>query len=120
MVLEAIGDRFAHVSGTYTQNAVATFKELIPSKDVKHVDRVSMQFVNTGSNLHFVKVYGSCRRLVGTMAGTDWTQIGDTITVSGNTSSLKSISTTGLYYFGATASGTNTETLEYDAIVQTL
>ena len=55
MVLEAIGDRFAHVSGTYTQNAVATFKELISSKDVKNVERVSMQFVNTGSNLHYVK-----------------------------------------------------------------
>ena len=52
MVLSAISDRFNHVSGSYTQDAVATFKELIPSQDVKYVERISMQFVNAGSNLH--------------------------------------------------------------------
>ena len=121
MELSAISDRFNHVSGSYTQDAVATFKELIPSQDVKYVERISMQFVNAGGNLHYVKVYGSCRvGTLGTVGGSDWTQIGDTITVSGNTSSLKSISTTGLTGFAATASGTNTESLAFDAIVQNL
>jgi len=121
MVLEAIADRFAHISGSYTQNAVATFKQLIPAQDVKHVERISMQFVNAGSNLHYVKVYGSCRMgTLGTVGGSDWTQIGDTITVSGSQSSLKAISTTGLTGFAATASVTKAESLPYDAIVQRL
>ena len=93
MVLNAIGDRFAHVSGSYTMNAGGAHLELIPAQDVKYVERVSMQFVNAGSNLHDVKVYGSCRvGTLGTVGGSDWTQIGDTIVVSGNTSSIKSIS----------------------------
>ena len=121
MVLNAIGDRFAHVSGSYTMNAGGAHLELIPAQDVKYVERVSMQFVNAGSNLHDVKVYGSCRvGTLGTVGGSDWTQLGDTIVVSGNTSSIKSISTTGLSGFSATASGTNTESLAYDAIVQNL
>ena len=122
MALDNYGDRFAHVSGSYTFSTSpdASFKELIPKTDVKMAERITMQFVNLAAGAHTVKVYGTCRNGAGTVGGTDWTQIGDTVTVDATSSSIKSISTTGLVSFAATASGTNGQAMAYDAVLQNL
>ena len=122
MALDNYSDRFAHASGSYTfSNAPTTaFKEIIPKIDVQMVERITMQFVNLAAGAHKVKVYGTCRKGAGTVGGTDWTQIGDTVDVGATSSSIKSISTTGLISFAATASGTNGQAMAYDAVLQNL
>ena len=103
MVLESTSDKWLHVSGSLTQDG--TSQTLIAPVDVHAVDRVSMQFINNATGAATVKVYGTLDNVTGTLGNSRWTQIGDTLTVSGTTSSLKSISTTGLYYIGVTTSG---------------
>ena len=122
MALDNYSDRFAHVSGSYTfsTSPSTAFKEIIPRTDVKMAERITMQFVNEAAGAHKVKVFGTCRNGAGTVGGTDWTQIGDTIDVSATSSSIKSISTTGLVSFAATASGTNGQAMAYDAVLQNL
>jgi aspartate 1-decarboxylase len=72
--------------------------ELIAPIDVKNEDRISFQFYNPNASA-----------TSGTLgAAAEWTQIGDDVVVSGSSSALKSISTTGLMWVGATISGTTT------------
>ena len=122
MALDNYSDRFAHVSGSYTFSTSpnAAFKELIPKTDVKMAERITLQFVNEAAGAHKVKVFGTCRNGAGTVGGTDWTQIGDTVDVPITGSTIKSISTTGLVSFAATASGTNGQAMAYDAVLQNL
>ena len=120
MALDNYSDRFAHVSGSYTAPAGTGFLELIPKTDVKMAERITLQFVNEAANAHQVKVFGTCRLGAGTVGGTDWTQIGDTVDVPATGSTIKSISTTGLVSFAATASGTNGQAMAYDAVLQNL
>ena len=90
-------------TGTYTGTAT-TQVELIAAVDVKNEDRISFQFINLDTgNDDVVQVYGRLAATSGTLAAAgEWTQIGDSITVSGGSSSLKAISTTGLYWVGVT------------------
>ena len=122
MALDNYSDRFAHVSGSYTfsSSPSTAFKELIPKTDVKMAERITLQFVNEAAGAHQVKVFGTCRLGAGTVGGTDWTQIGDTVDVGATSSSIKSISTTGLISFAATASGTNGQAMAYDVVLQNL
>ena len=122
MALDNYSDRFAHVSGSYTfsSSPSTAFKQIIAKTDVKLAERRTMQFVNEAAGAHKVKVYGTVRNGAGTVGGTDWTQIGDTIDVAATSSSIKSISTTGLVSFAATASGTNGQAMAYDALLQNL
>ena len=90
---------------------------LIAPVDVKNEDRLSFQFYNangTPSNTDTVKVYGRLAATSGTLgAASEWTQIGDDVVVSGSSSALKAISTTGLYWVGVTvtpAAGSSTIT----------
>ena len=122
MALDNYSDRFAHVSGSYTFSSSPTtaFKEIIPKTDVKMAERITLQFVNEAAGAHKVKVFGTCRLGAGTVGGTDWTQIGDTVDVPITGSTIKSISTTVLVSFAATASGTNGQAMAYDAVLQNL
>tara|TARA_R100000656_G_scaffold119965_1_gene94039 strand:- start:1465 stop:1827 length:363 start_codon:yes stop_codon:yes gene_type:complete len=88
-------------TGNYTGTSTSAV-ELIAPVDVSNEDRISFQFVNTDSgNDDTVQVYGRLATTSGTLASADeWTQIGDDITVSGSSSSLKSIATTGLNWCG--------------------
>jgi len=85
--------------------------EIIPATDVRNEDRLSFQFYNpnaTAGHIDTIKVYGRIADTAGTLGATaEWTQIGDDIVVSGSSSSLKAISTTGLSYVGALVSGTS-------------
>ena len=89
-------------TGTYTK--VDTLEvELIAPVDVSNEDRLSFQFYNTDAATDTVKVYGRLGITSGTFFNAaDYTQIGDDITVSGTTSVLKSIATTGLNWCGVT------------------
>lgn len=86
--------------------------EMIAPIDVSNEDRISFQFYNpngTAGHIDTIKVYGRLGTTSGTLGGaSEWTQIGDDVVVSGSSSSLKSISTTGLMWVGATVSGTTT------------
>ena len=86
--------------------------ELIAPIDVQNEDRISFQFYNpngTAGHIDTIKVYGRLAATSGTLgAAAEWTQIGDDVVVSGSSSALKSISTTGLMWVGATISGTTT------------
>jgi hypothetical protein len=86
--------------------------ELIAPIDVKNEDRISFQFYNpnaSAGHIDTIKVYGRLAATSGTLgAAAEWTQIGDDVVVSGSSSALKSISTTGLMWVGATISGTTT------------
>ncbi len=88
-------------TGSFTETGTSA-TELIAPVDVSNEDRISFQFVNTDSgNDDTVQVYGRLATTSGTLASADeWTQIGDDITVSGSSSSLKSIATTGLNWCG--------------------
>ena len=98
-------------TGTHTTEAgnVTTF---IAPMDVSNEDRISFQFYNpngTAGHIDTIKVYGRLAATSGTLgAAAEWTQIGDDVVVSGSSSALKSISTTGLMWVGATISGTTT------------
>ncbi len=85
---------------------------IITPVDVSNEDRISFQFYNpngTAGHIDTLKVYGRLGTTSGTLGSADeWTQIGDNIVVSGSSSSLKSIATTGLNWVGVTVSGTTT------------
>jgi len=85
---------------------------IIPPVNVQHEDRISFQFYNpngTVGHIDTLKVYGRLGTTSGTLGSTDeWTQIGDDVVVSGSSSALKSIATTGLNWVGVTVSGTTT------------
>ena len=99
-------------TGTYTGTSTSQVG-LITPVDVKNEDRLSFQFINNdsvGSNKDVIKVWGRLATTSGTLGATSegWTQIGDDIEVSGSTSSLKAISTTGLMWCGVTINPTAT------------
>ena len=99
-------------TGSYTEDDT-TQVTLIAPVDVKNEERLSFQFINndtTGTNKDVIKVWGRLSTTSGTLGATSegWTQIGDDIEVSGSTSSLKSIATTGLYWCGVTINPTAT------------
>jgi len=86
--------------------------EFIAPMDVSNEDRISFQFYNpngTAGHIDTIKVYGRLGTTSGTLGSADeWTQIGDNVVVSGSSSALKSIATTGLNWVGVTVSGTTT------------
>ena len=87
--------------------------------DATAYERATIQIrhgVSSGTATITAKVWGSLFDAAGTVGGSNWTQIGDDITIANATSALKSISTTGLRKLGVTmtiASGTPNFTAEY-------
>ena len=121
MVLDSISDRWYSTSGSKTANGSyqAVFAETV--FDVKKVGRISLQFINSGAAQQKIKVYGTLDVSTdSTLGDSRWTQIGDDVVVGATASSLKSISTTGLMYLGVTASGTSSQVLDYNMLVQNL
>ena len=87
--------------------------------DATAYERATIQIrhgVSSGTATITAKVWGSLFDAAGTVGGSNWTQIGDDITIANATTALKSISTTGLRKLGVTmtiASGTPNFTAEY-------
>ena len=89
-------------TGSYAKVGEAEVQMIAPV-DVSNEDRLSFQFYNLDDDADVVKVYG--RLGVGSgsfFSASDYTQIGDDITVAATTSVLKSIATTGLNWCGVT------------------
>ena len=74
-----------------------------------HYERMSVQLYNTGGSAATVKVFGSLKEAPGSVGGVDWTQVGDDISVTGNSTALKSISTTAVRHLGITAAGSGSQ-----------
>ena len=87
-----------------TETAVGASETTVLDKfDVALYNRMSIQIFNTDSTDGTVKVYGSLKDEPADEGGTDWTQIGDDITVDSN--ALKAISTTALKHLCVRATG---------------
>lgn len=73
--------------------------------DVEGKSRIGIQIFNTGSgssrNATF-KVYGTLKSSPSTVGGSNWTQIGDDISVDAATSAYRAISTTPVKSIGIT------------------
>ena len=102
-------------TGTYTKSGTVEV-QMIEPVNVSNEDRLSFQFYNVnGSDAvgDVVRVYGRLGDEGSFFSASDYTQIGDDITVTGATSVLKSIATTGLNWCGVTIepeTGSNTMT----------
>ena len=85
---------------------------VLDSVDATAYERASIQIINASEGATITaKVFGSLVDAAGTVGGSNWTQIGDDITIANDTSAMKSIATTGLRKLGVTmsiASGTPT------------
>jgi hypothetical protein len=108
-------------TGSYTKTGTALVT-LIAPVEVSNEDRLSFQFYNddADSGGDIVKVWGRIGTTSGTLASAaEWTQIGDDVTVSGTTSVLKSIATTGLNYCGVTVTpATGSDNITYAMLRQ--
>jgi len=89
-----------------TETAVGGSETTVLDKfDVALYNRMTIQIFNgDGSNPGTAKVYGSLKDEPGTEGDTDWTQIGDDISV-GTSNALKAISTTALKHLCVRATG---------------
>ena len=69
-------------------------------------NRYAIQIFNSdGSTAGVAKVYGSLKDTPGTEGGSDWTQVGDDISVGTSSNALKAISTTALRHLCVRATG---------------
>ena len=69
-------------------------------------NRYSIQIFNSdGSVVGVAKVWGSLKDSPGAVGGSDWTQIGDDISVGTSSSALKAISTTPIRWLSVNATG---------------
>ena len=69
-------------------------------------NRYSIQIFNSdGSVVGVAKVWGSLKDSPSTVGGSDWTQVGDDISIATSSSALKAISTTPVRWLGVNATG---------------
>ena len=89
-----------------TEPAVgASITTVLDKFDAALYNRYAIQILNTDATAATVKVFGSLKDEPGSEGGTDWTQVGDDIAVSGNSNALKAISTTALKHLCVRAEG---------------
>ena len=90
-----------------TETAVGGSETTVLDKfDAALYNRFAIQILNSdGSTAGVAKVYGSLKDAPGTEGGSDWTQVGDDISVGTSSNALKSISTTALKHLCVRATG---------------
>ena len=90
-----------------TETAVGGSETTVLDKfDAALYNRFAIQILNSdGSTAGVAKVYGSLKDEPGTEGGSDWTQVGDDISVGTSSNALKSISTTALKHLCVRATG---------------
>ena len=100
------GSRNAHLYAN-TETAVGGSETTVLDKfDCALYNRYSIQIFNSdGSVAGVAKVYGSLKDSPSTEGGSDWTQIGDDISVGTSSNALKAISTTALKHLCVRATG---------------
>ena len=86
--------------------------------DVALYNRYAIQIFNSsGSVSNVIKVYGSLKDEPGTEGDSDWTQIGDDISVGTSSNALKAISTTALKHLCVRATGNTSSAATITVIV---
>mgnify|MGYP006402608789 CR=1 FL=1 len=100
------GSRNAHLYAN-TETAVGGSETTVLDKfDCALYNRYSIQIFNSdGSVAGVAKVYGSLKDSPSTEGGSDWTQIGDDISVGTSSNALKAISTTPIRHLCVRATG---------------
>ena len=90
-----------------TETAVGGSETTVLAKfDCALFNRYSIQIFNSdGSVVGVAKVYGSIKDTPSTEGGSDWTQIGDDISIATSSSALKAISTTPIRHLCVRATG---------------
>jgi len=90
-----------------TETAVGGSETTVLDKfDCALFNRYAIQIFNSdGSTAGVAKVYGSLKDAPGTEGGSDWTQVGDDISVGTSSNALKAISTTALRHLCVRATG---------------
>jgi len=90
-----------------TETAVGGSETTVLDKfDCALYNRYSIQIFNSdGSVAGVAKVYGSLKDSPSTEGGSDWTQIGDDISVGTSSNALKAISTTPIRHLCVRATG---------------
>ena len=105
-----------------TETAVGGSETTVLDKfDAALYNRFAIQILNSdGSTAGVAKVYGSLKDEPGTEGGSDWTQVGDDISVGTSNNALKSISTTALKHLcvRATGNGADLTVLVYGEQIQ--
>lgn len=82
--------------------------------DVSLYNRLSIQIYNSdGSVVGVAKVWGSLKDDPGTEGGSDWTQLGDDISVGTSSNALKVLSTTPMRWLSINATGNGADLLVY-------
>jgi len=90
-----------------TETAVGGSETTVLDKfDCALYNRYSIQIFNSdGSTAGVAKVYGSLKDSPGSEGGSDWTQVGDDISVGTSSNALKAISTTPIRHLCVRATG---------------
>ena len=90
-----------------TETAVGGSETTVLDKfDCALYNRYAIQIFNSdGSVAGTVKVFGSLKDSPGSEGGSDWTQVGDDISVGTSSNALKAISTTALKHLCVRATG---------------
>ena len=89
-----------------TETAVgASITTVLDKFDSALYNRFAIQIFNADATAATVKVFGSLKDEPATEGGSDWTQVGDDIAVTGNGNALKAISTTALKHLCVQAEG---------------
>ena len=90
-----------------TETAVGGSETTVLDKfDCALFNRYAIQILNSdGSVAGTAKVYGSLKDTPGSEGGSDWTQIGDDISVCTSSNALKAISTTPIRWLCVRATG---------------
>jgi hypothetical protein len=92
-------------SQTVEDTSAASASVVLTATDVEGKSRIGIQIFNTGSgstrNSTF-KVFGTLKTSPGTVGGSNWTQIGDDISVDAGSNAYKAISTTPIKSIGIT------------------
>ena len=90
-----------------TETAVGGSETTVLDKfDCALFNRYAIQIFNSdGSVVGVAKVYGSLKDTPSTEGGSDWTQIGDDISIATSSNALKAISTTPIRHLCVRATG---------------
>ena len=98
-----------------TETAVGGSETTVLDKfDCALFNRYAIQILNSdGSVVGVAKVYGSLKDTPGSEGGSDWTQIGDDISVGTSSNALKAISTPPIRHLAVTATGNGADLTVY-------
>ena len=83
----------------------ASITTVLDKFDSALYNRFAIQIFNADATAATVKVFGSLKDEPATEGGSDWTQVGDDISVGTSSNALKAISTTALKHLCVRATG---------------